>query len=172
MYYTVYKTTNKINNKEYIGIHKTKKADDYYLGSGKLLKQAIKKYSRKNFTKEILFIFDNEKEMKDKELEIVNEEYIKRNDTYNLTIGGYGGQTCKVNKGFISAKTKEGNFIRVKASDVRFISGELVGVNKNNSPSNETKLKLANAIRGKIRSAETREKMSIAAKLRWSKRNT
>jgi hypothetical protein len=39
--YTVYQTTNLINNKIYVGIHKTKNINYDYMGSGKLLKSAI-----------------------------------------------------------------------------------------------------------------------------------
>jgi hypothetical protein len=60
------------------------------MGSNKLIKNAIKKYGRKEFKKEILFIFDNEFEMYEKELELVNENFIARNDTYNIAVGGKG----------------------------------------------------------------------------------
>lgn len=36
-YYTIYKTTNLINGKIYIGKHQTKDPYDSYLGSGKRL---------------------------------------------------------------------------------------------------------------------------------------
>lgn len=50
----IYKTTNLINNKIYIG-QSTK--DDYkYKGSGTYLKNAFKKYGKKNFKKEIIEI--------------------------------------------------------------------------------------------------------------------
>ena len=38
--------------------------DDGYLGSGKHLKRAISKYGENSFTKEILFIFDNQRSRK------------------------------------------------------------------------------------------------------------
>ncbi len=45
----VYKTTNLINGKIYIGISKKKSKNSLlYLGSGKALKRAVSKYGRKN----------------------------------------------------------------------------------------------------------------------------
>lgn len=49
--YTVYKITNTINNKYYIGVHKTQNPNDLYFGNGAAIKQAIKKYKKENFTK-------------------------------------------------------------------------------------------------------------------------
>lgn len=91
MFYTIYKTTNKINGKIYVGSHRTVDLNDSYLGSGKRLLRAISKYGESNFIREILFVFDNPDEMFAKEKEIVNEEFVQREDTYNLKIGGFGG---------------------------------------------------------------------------------
>jgi hypothetical protein len=63
MYYTIYKTTNLINGKFYIGKHQTKNLNDDYIGSGKLLIRAVKKHGIENFHKEILFICESEKHM-------------------------------------------------------------------------------------------------------------
>ena len=57
MYFTVYKIINNINGKVYIGCHKTKNLYDGYMGSGKLILAAIKKYGVDNFTKEFIKIF-------------------------------------------------------------------------------------------------------------------
>lgn len=91
MYYTIYQTTNLINGKIYIGKHQTKDLNDGYMGSGKYLKRAITKYGAINFCKKILFSFSSEKEMDDKEHELVNEEFLTRSDVYNICIGGQGG---------------------------------------------------------------------------------
>lgn len=91
MFYIVYKTTNQVNGKFYIGTHKTVDLNDDYLGSGKYLKHAIKKYGAESFKKEILFVFDNSEEMFAKEAEIVTVEFLSENNTYNLKKGGFGG---------------------------------------------------------------------------------
>lgn len=89
--YTVYRTTNAINGKIYVGTHRTRDINDDYLGSGKNIKRAIKKYGIENFIKETLFVFDNAKDMFQKEKEIVDREFCMREDTYNINNGGLGG---------------------------------------------------------------------------------
>jgi hypothetical protein len=91
MYFTIYKTTNKINQKFYIGMHKTDNLEDGYIGSGKLLKRAIEKYGIENFEKEILFVYNNIQDMIAKEIELITEDEIKNPLCYNLTPGGWGG---------------------------------------------------------------------------------
>lgn len=88
MFYTIYKTTNLVNGKFFIGMHKTNNLDDGYVGSGKLLKQAIKKYGIENFITEHLLILDSEDKMKiaEKILVILDPEV-----SYNLCEGGKGG---------------------------------------------------------------------------------
>ena len=89
-YHLVYMIVNKINNKIYIGKHTTKNPYDSYMGSGKTLKAAIKKYGLENFEKTFLYCFDSEDEAYLKESEIVTAEFVKREDTYNLVTGGKG----------------------------------------------------------------------------------
>jgi hypothetical protein len=91
MFYLIYKITNKIDGKNYIGSHKTKNIDDNYMGSGKYLNHAYKKHGVENFIKEILFVFTNASDMYAKEAEIVNEDFLAETNTYNLKKGGFGG---------------------------------------------------------------------------------
>lgn len=91
IFYTVYKVTNKLTGKIYVGSHKTRNLDDGYMGSGKILKCAQKKYGMHHFSKEVLFVFDNPAEMYAKEAEIVDERFLREENTYNLKIGGFGG---------------------------------------------------------------------------------
>ena len=87
----MYEIRNNINNKIYVGVHKTEVLDDGYMGSGKVIKYAIGKYGVDNFTKTILETFSTAEEMFAREKEIVTDEFLLREDTYNLRRGGVGG---------------------------------------------------------------------------------
>ncbi len=91
MFYTVYKTTNLINGKVYVGLHITSNLTDDYLGSGSQLKLAVKKYGKENFKREYIKICNSPEEMYELEADIVNEDFVKRSDTYNMKTGGIGG---------------------------------------------------------------------------------
>lgn len=91
MKYIIYKTTNKVNGKYYVGCHCTEDVNDTYIGSGKHLNFAIKKYGKENFVKEVLHIFENKQDMFNKEKELVSKEFVNDPMTYNLKVGGSGG---------------------------------------------------------------------------------
>jgi len=87
-HYLIYKITNNLNGKFYIGQHTTEDLNDGYMGSGTAIKRAIKKHGEENFTKEILYDVDDEELMDFIEELIVDEDFVKREDTYNLKTGG------------------------------------------------------------------------------------
>lgn len=128
MNYIVYKTTNLINGKIYVGIHKTDlNRKQSYIGCGvrkKDLKKrvnkgfpaAVHKYGYDAFQREILFVYpcteEGLQQAKKKEAEIVTEDFVKRSDTYNLVPGGdYGGGFTRRRP--IAQYDLEGNFIQI-----------------------------------------------------------
>ena len=149
MNYLIYKITNIVNDKIYIGKHQTENINDTYFGSGVALEKAIKKYGKQFFKKEILFIFDSEDEMNLKEREIVTEAFIARKDNYNNAIGGEGGSNFKGKKHTEETKRK----LSQKA--------------KNRIFSDETRKKISDGNRRRVLSEETKLKLSEKAKARF-----
>lgn len=112
MYY-IYKITNLINGKTYIGQHKYKKIDDTYMGSGKILKNAIKKYGIDNFKKEIIESnILTRQEADEKEIYYILIERKNGKCEYNITDGGEGfrGKHTEETKKKISLASKGNTF--------------------------------------------------------------
>lgn len=103
--YIVYCTTCTVNNKIYIGVHKTNpNIYDSYIGNGiyandistykyskTKFQAAVNKYGVKNFKRATIAIFDNEDDAYDLEADIVNEQFLQRPDVYNMALGGKFG---------------------------------------------------------------------------------
>lgn len=87
----IYKITNITNNKIYIGKHSTDNLNDGYMGSGKIIKQAIKKYGLENFTKEYLVFCDKEDKLNWFEIFYIRKYGSTNADIgYNISYGGDG----------------------------------------------------------------------------------
>lgn len=86
----VYKTTNLINGKIYVGQKHSNSFDKNYYGSGLLIQRAIKKYGKNNFKVELLEICNSQEE-----LDCSEKKWIKKLHSRDLNIGyniAYGGQ--------------------------------------------------------------------------------
>ena len=77
MRHYIYKITNNINGKYYVGRHSTHNIDDLYMGSGIVIKNAIKKYGIENFTKEIIVETTTSELLWELEKKIVNDDIVK-----------------------------------------------------------------------------------------------
>jgi group I intron endonuclease len=83
----IYKTTNLVNGKFYIG--QDSKNNPEYLGSGLLLNKAIEKYGRENFLKEVVEQCNSKEELNSREIFWISE----LKPLYNIAKGGIGGDT-------------------------------------------------------------------------------
>ena len=83
----IYKTTNLINGKIYIG--QTRKTAPSYYGSGTVIRHAIKKYGKENFSREILEECCTEKELNEREIYWIDfYDSCNPDIGYNILIGG------------------------------------------------------------------------------------
>ena len=160
----VYIITNKVNNKKYIGlsINKNQSFRDTYYGSGKLVKQAIQKYGKENFIKEIIKEFDNEDDCRNYERLLI-KDYNAVDDPmfYNLAPGGYGGAS----KGrIVTDETREK--IRLKNSGENHYFAKMEPEMKKEFSDKMSILKT-----GVPQSNETLEKRSKSVKENWDSRS-
>ncbi len=175
----IYKTTNLITGKIYIG--QDSKNDNIYLGSGNLIKKAIKKYGKDNFKKEILWFASSQLELNEKEAFFI-ETYNSRNKDigYNIAYGGTNG--TMLNRKHSDSTKEKMSLIRMgmefteshklnlsKAKKGKKLSdetkkklSEIQKLKPHNKLSEETKNKIRISKTGKKASQETREKMSEA----------
>lgn len=177
----IYKTTNNINNKIYIG--QDKNNDPNYLGSGNLIKRSIKKYGKENFTKEILCECNTLDELNDKERFYINKySSTDKEIGYNIAVGGTNGvmlnrkhseeTKMKMRMSALGKKksethckniglSKKGRVMPYEERKRRSEFSPLKGI-KTFSPSIETRKKISDSKKGKTPSEETRNKMSKA----------
>lgn len=164
MNHYVYETTNLINGKKYIGKRscKCEIENDRYIGSGKLLKKAIRKYGKESFSKRILIICETEEEAY-----IEEEKFILENDSVESEMY-YNVAGC--GKGTGSGKNHPRYGVKLSKEQVQ----RMIDRCKNNPISEDTRRRMREAKKGKMIGAdnhfygkkhteEARAKMSIAS---------
>jgi hypothetical protein len=90
-YHYIYKIICLKNDRYYIGMHSTDNLDDGYMGGGKKIKNSVKKHGKDAHRKEILEFFENRELLRQREIELVNEELLNDPMCMNLQPGGGGG---------------------------------------------------------------------------------
>jgi hypothetical protein len=155
-FHFIYRTTNLINGRYYLGMHSTNRIDDGYLGSGKRLYYELNKYGRNNFKFEILEQFTSREKLVQAEISLITEQDVSNSNCLNLKLGGSGGFSKEDwEKGQIASS----NFMKEQWKDPEYrekmIRVRQEGVKRLHR---EGKVKHDN-FRGKSHSPETIQKM-------------
>lgn len=151
----VYKTTNLVNGKIYIGKHEVSEYDPKYLGSGKILQLAIQKYGKENFKNEVIFEADSIEDLNMNEKLIISQYFYTdgKNNMYNIALGGDGGNvlynyTPEEKAAFVEKMTK---------------------INKERCSTEEFKNKISKATSARYADPEERERGRRYMNAYWAK---
>lgn len=161
-YHTLYQIVNKINGMIYIGIHSTNNLFDSYMGSGKEIRKAIKEFGKENFIKYIVGIYDTKYEMKKAEAILVNRDFIFQENTYNLALGGNGGNLTTIHSEETKLKFKLAWETRKLTPVSEETRQKMSILHTNSKRSEESKEKISKALTGRTFSDEHRKNLSIA----------
>lgn len=137
----IYKTTNLINGKIYIGKDEQNRLN--YLGSGVNIGRAIKKYGKENFAKVTIDAADNRKDLCLKEIGWIKHFRELGLELYNIAPGGEGGSKRGENNPNFGKRGELSPNFGLRRSD-------------------ETKQKMSVAHAGKSFSEEHKKKISLA----------
>lgn len=159
MFYLLYKTVNKLNDRYYIGAHATYNLEDDYLGSGKALKLAIKKYGKENFIRTTLKFCLSREDMFKEEENFLTEEVYNNPVCYNLRSGGLGTRGMRH-----SEETKEK--IRQSAKGKVHSEKTKEKMKKNNWAKKDPEAQRRHAIKAASYSKTAEHKANISAALR------
>lgn len=162
----IYKITNQLNSKIYIG--QDKHNNPNYLGSGKILHLAIKKYGTENFIKEIIEECKSKEHLNERERYWINfYKSTDRNIGYNIALGGDGGDTI--------SNHPDKDLIRQKHSEWMQENNSTRGRKKSEDEIERWKLSYIGKYRGvnnpnfgSKRTESSKDKMSEARKQWWN----
>jgi len=173
----IYLITNNINDKVYVGQSQklVEKSTNYY-GSGLIIKKAIKKYGKENFTKTILIDnVDKKSELDKYEIDIITKyKRLYGSNCYNIATGGEGGNSHMYasdeeklefsrKMSNLTSGEKNGMYGKTHSPEVKLLCGIINKGNKycvGRELSEDTKTKIGNSNKGKKRTNEVKLEMS------------
>ena len=162
----IYITENLINGKRYIGQHKAEKVDNFYMGSGKIIKLAIDKYGRDKFKTKVLEWCINREELNVREIYWIDYFNAVRDGMfYNIGLGGEGFCLGKVGDiGYDDWKYKHDRSCRTKE-----YREKISKISKERWSRRNFKEKETNRIRLMCSSKEYRERRSEITRTLWGR---
>ena len=150
-YHFLYKTTNLLSGRYYLGMHSTNDLDDGYLGSGAQLRKAIRKYGKENFKREIIEFCSSREELHKKEELLITLNEVRDKECMNMKVGGLGKWPKEANGAF-----------REKLKDPEFKEEFGKKVSKSNTEIKRGFLKKPLDWTGRSHSDESKLKMSLS----------
>lgn len=160
-YHYLYRITCLKNQKYYIGMHSTSNLEDGYMGGGKRIKNSVKKHGKESHVKEILEFFDNREDLKNKEIEVVNELLISDILCMNINLGGEGGWLREwQSKGATNANIKNWKDPEYIKKMKRISSNVMKDLWANPESAKKLKESAAKSFKGKTHTEETKRTIS------------
>lgn len=137
----VYKITNLVNNKIYVGKRVAKEFDQYYWGSGKIIIQAIRKYGKDQFTRDVIEWCYSKEQLCERERFWIKELNARDLSVgYNIQEGGEGGRS------YVGENPMKGKKLNL---------------------SEESRAKMVAAHKGIAHTEDTKRKMSLSQQAYW-----
>lgn len=167
MYGYIYKITNLLNNKIYIGKHKYSqyKLDENYITSGIIIKQSIKKNGIENFKIELVDKADSLEELNAKEIFYIKQFNSMHPVGYNITSGGDGHKGCSSwNKGLTKETDERVKYNVLKAHQTK--------LKRYGNPYGKQNISLSEEHKEKIRRANKNQKPTDYSKYMSSIKNS
>lgn len=153
MFGYIYLTENTVNGRKYVGKHVCDHYDNTYLGSGKILKQAIKRYGRSAFQNTVLHVASSEDELNEAEKRFISEYYdVFGEAMYNLAPGGEGGDV----------------FRYASDADKAAFNRKMTEINIKRCSQEDFKDAISRAMREKYADPSERKKQSVKIREAWS----
>ncbi len=181
----IYETINIINNKKYIGMHKTKKLfDKSYLGSGKILLSSVKKYGKENFKTKVLEYCYSDDQLQERETHYLKKHNVKNNPNYYNIIDTSSPILYGKENGFFgknhSQKTKKilkdlhSNKFLSDEHKIKIKKGSIDYWNKEQNKKKQSQKNLGRTLseehKNKIKKSNTGKKLSEITKIKISKK--
>ena len=160
----IYKFTNLVTSKIYIGKRQSNTFDKYYYGSGKTWKQDLQLYGKNNIQREVIGWYYDYQSLLEAEKYWI-KYYDARNPSvgYNIHKGGYGGNSLNDKEAWskLHSGERNGRWHKEVKQETR---DKISAANTGQIRSDEFKRRVSDSLKGKKKPEDFGKKISMAQK--------